>query len=87
MSRKPSTPAAAPVTRLREERVSRGLSIAKVAADVNTDPSNLSRIELGQTPSRDVARALHAYYGGQVGLGDIYDPLYRFEVGGRLRGR
>lgn len=68
------------VTRLRAERVRRGLSVKSVAAAVGYDPSNLSRLELGQqTPPRDVARALHRFYRGRVSLGDVYDPAFRFE--------
>jgi len=77
-----------PETRLREERKRRGLSVKHVAEEVGYDPSNLSRLELGHhTPPRGVARALHAFYGGQVSLADIYDPLFRFEVGARHRER
>jgi len=77
-----------PETRLREERKRRGLSVKHVADEVGYDPSNLSRLELGHhTPPRHIARALHAFYGGQVSLADIYDPLYRFEVGNRTRER
>ena len=76
------TLSAMPTTRLRAERVRRRLSVRFVASAVGYDPSNLSRLELGQqTPPREVARALHRFYGGRVALGDIYDPAFRFERG------
>lgn len=68
-------------TLLRAERKARGLSVRAVAAAIDVDPSNLSRIELGsQTPTKTIARKLFAYYGGAVPIADIYDPLFRFEV-------
>lgn len=67
-----------PVTLLRLERKRRGLSVRAVAEAVGYAPSNLSRVELGQqTPPRTVARALHAFFGGAVPLGDVYDPTFR----------
>lgn len=73
-------PNAAAVTRLRAERIRRGLSVRAVAEAVGYDPSNLSRLELGQhTPPRNVARALHRFFGGRVSLADVYDPTFRFE--------
>jgi hypothetical protein len=70
-----------PETRLRVERKRRGLSIAAVANAIGYEPSNLSRVELGrQIPPRDVARKLHRFYHGRIPLGDIYDPLFRFEA-------
>lgn len=65
---------------LAQIRKSRGLSLDKVAREVTTDPTNLSRIEKGQqTPKRHVARKLHSFYGGAVPLGAIYDPAYYAE--------
>ena len=77
--------AARPIeTLLRTIRRRRGLSVRAVAQAVGYDPSNLSRLELGQqTPPRTVARALHRYYGGEVPLADVYDPTFRFEGNGR----
>jgi transcriptional regulator with XRE-family HTH domain len=58
-------------------RKSRGLSLAAVAEKVGTDAGNLSRVEKGeQVPKRDLARALHKFYGGAVALAAIYDPDY-----------
>ncbi len=66
-----------PVALMTEIRKSRGLSLAAVAEQVGTDAGNLSRIERGeQPPKRDLARALHGYYGGAVPLAECYDPLY-----------
>jgi transcriptional regulator with XRE-family HTH domain len=76
------TPTSGPVTLLRLERKRRGLSVRVVAEAVGCDRTNLSRLELGQqTPTRSVARALHAFYSGAVPLGDVYDPTFRFENG------
>lgn len=75
-------------TRLREERERRGLTVREVAEAVGYDPSNLSRVELGQQlVPREVARSLYAFYKGRVALGEIYDPLFRFEVGPPRRTR
>lgn len=76
------TTPAAEVTRLRAERMRRGLSVREVAKAVGYDSSNLSRLELGQqTPPRNVARALYRYYGGRVTLGAIYDPTFTLKGG------
>lgn len=62
---------------IAQTRKSRGLSLEAVAREVGTDQANLSRIEKGaQVPKRDLARALHRFYGGAVPLGAIYDPEY-----------
>lgn len=75
-----AAPTAAPETRLRLERKRRGLSVRAVAEAVGYDPSNLSRLELGQqTPPKPVARNLHAFFRGRVSLADIYDPTFRFD--------
>jgi len=64
-------------TLLTQTRKSRGLSLDQVAADVKTDPTNLSRVEKGQQmPKRDLARSLFEFYGGAVPLGAIYDPEF-----------
>jgi transcriptional regulator with XRE-family HTH domain len=61
-------------TLLTQTRKSRGLSLDVVAAKVGTDPTNLSRVEKGlQLPKRELARALHKFYGGVVPIGLIYD--------------
>lgn len=62
-------------TLLVQTRKSRGLSLDKVAAEVGTDPTNLSRVEKGQqVPKRELARELFKFYAGAVPLGAIYDP-------------
>ena len=75
-----ATPGTAKPAKMRSERLKRGLSVREVAEAIGVDPSNLSRIELGgQTPTREVARALHGFYGGRVPLADVYDPLFRLK--------
>lgn len=69
------TPHAMRNTLMTQTRKSRGLSLDKVAAEVGTDPTNLSRVEKGQqVPKRELARELFKFYGGAVPLGAIYDP-------------
>ncbi len=66
---------------LTQTRKSRGLSLEVVAAEVGTDPTNLSRVEKGaQVPKRDLARSLFKFYGGVVPLGAIYDPEFHGEA-------
>lgn len=62
---------------MTQTRKSRGLSLEVVAAEVGTDPTNLSRVEKGQQiPKRELARALFTFYNGVVPLGAIYDPEF-----------
>lgn len=62
---------------MTQTRKSRGLSLDAVARAVNTDPTNLSRVEKGQQmPKRELARALFRFFGGVVPLGAIYDPEF-----------
>ena len=64
-------------TLLTQTRKSRGLSLDVVAAEVGTDPTNLSRVEKGaQVPKRELARALYHYFDGVVPLGAIYDAEF-----------
>jgi len=64
-------------TLLTQTRKSRGLSLDQVASEVQTDPTNLSRVEKGsQMPKRELARKLFEFYAGAVPLGAIYDPEY-----------
>lgn len=63
-------------------RRSRGLGLADVAAKVETDPSNLAKVERGeQIPKRPLARKLFAFYGGAVPLAAIYDPEFVARTG------
>lgn len=65
-------------TLLTKKRKALGLTVAQVAEAVGTDQANLWRIEKGeQTPKRDLARKLHAFYGGALDIGAIYDPTYK----------
>lgn len=59
---------------LREARLKRGKTLKEVAADVSTDVANLSRIERGQMPDRDLAVRLVEYYGGEVGFEAFFRP-------------
>lgn len=64
-------------TLLTQTRKSRGLSLEKVAAAIETDQTNLSRIERGvQVPKRELARKLFCFYDGVIPLGAIYDPHF-----------
>lgn len=66
-----------PDSLMTQTRKSRGLSLEKVAAAVETDQANLSRVEKGkQVPKRDLARRLFQFYGGSVPLAAIYDPQF-----------
>lgn len=70
------------MTPLREARKRRGLTVAEVAKAVGTDPSNMSRLELGHhPPPRELARALYRFYEGDVEPIDLYDPTFLDEVG------
>jgi hypothetical protein len=63
-------------------RKSRGLSLGKVAAAVECDPGNLSRVERGdQPPKRELVRKLWSYYGGAVPYAAIADPAWFAENG------
>jgi transcriptional regulator with XRE-family HTH domain len=67
------------MSKLREARVARNLTLQDVAKAVETDPGNLSRIERGQAASKALARRLFEFYDGQVPLSAIHDP--EFESG------
>ena len=69
-------------TRLRAERIARGLRQKDVAKACGTNPANLLRVEQGkQVPKPPLARALFEYYGGSIPIGAIYDPVYARERG------
>jgi transcriptional regulator with XRE-family HTH domain len=64
-------------TLLTQIRKSRGLSLDDVAGKVGTTAGTLSRVERGeQTPKKELARALHEFFGGAVPLGAVYDAAY-----------
>jgi transcriptional regulator with XRE-family HTH domain len=70
---------APPTSRLRAHRELIGKSLRQVARDTGISASALSRIEAGDNvPRRELARTLWRYYGGEVPLGDIYDPLFTY---------
>ncbi len=47
---------------LREARLERKLTLREAAKAVDTDVANLSRIERGQMPNKDLARRLVEYF-------------------------
>lgn len=58
------------------------MTLAQVAEAVETDASNLHRIESGHhAPKADLARKLYTFYRGDVAIIDIYDPTFLDEVG------
>lgn len=64
-------------TLLTQMRKSRGLSLKDLADVVDTDRTNLSRVERGlQIPSRELARKLFRFFDGAIPIGSIYDPLF-----------
>ena len=67
---------------MRKARKARGLSVRQVAEAVDTDPSNLSRIETGHhAPPPELAREIYRFYLGGLEPIDIYDPSFMDEVG------
>ncbi len=73
----------ATMSRLREIRIERGLSLRQVAEATSISYSVLQRIETGERrPQIGQARKLYAYYDHQIDLGEIHDPLFDFEVAG-----
>lgn len=72
-----------PTTLIRQKRLDRGLSLRTVADATGIPRSVLQRIETGtRIAQRDHARALYRYYDYEIGLGDIYDPAFDYEVAG-----
>lgn len=68
-------------TRLRKKRQDRGLSLRAVAQATGIPKSTLHRIEGGQQiADREHARILYRYYGGEIPLALIYDPLFEEEL-------
>ena len=57
---------------LRDARLKRTRTLKEVADAVATDVGNLSRIERGQVPGRDLGERLVAYYDGDVSWADFY---------------
>ncbi len=64
-------------TRLKAERLARGMKQKDVADQIGTNAANLLRIEAGtQTPKRPLAQGLYDFYDGAVPLGACYDPIF-----------
>jgi transcriptional regulator with XRE-family HTH domain len=70
-------------TPLRKAREQRGLTLQEVAKEVDTDQGNLSRIERGeQTPSKELAAALSAFFGHEVSeMQILYPERYTPQLG------
>lgn len=68
-------------TKLRRARMARHLSLNEVAAAIDVDPTYLGRVETcARRPSIECARALYAFYGGELSLGEIHDPTFEEEA-------
>jgi len=64
-------------TPLKIAREERKLSVTDLCVKLGTHPQNYYRIERGeQMPKRELARAIHEFFGGSVSLAEIYDPDY-----------
>ena len=62
---------------MTQTRKSRGLSLERVAAEVGTDQTNLSRIERGeQVPKPALACSLYRFYDGVVPIDAICGPEF-----------
>lgn len=60
---------------LRSLRKSQGMTLSRVAKEVDIDPGNLSRIERGQQiASLDVAERLVRFFSGQINELEILYP-------------
>lgn len=72
-------------TRLQEVRESLGYSQLYVANQTAIPRTTLRRMETGTSAliSRHYARALYFFYNKEVELGEIYDPMFKFETKGR----
>lgn len=69
-------------TPLKAARLRRKLTRTEVAQAVETDMTNLYRIEEGHhAPRPELARKLYTYYRGDVHYIDILDPTFFDEVG------
>lgn len=64
------------MSKLRELREKRGLTLAEAAASIGgIDPGNLSRIERGeQIPRRETALKIRAYYKNKISLDELIYP-------------
>lgn len=72
-----------PLTRLREARLERGLSLRTVAEATGISKTVLQRIETGaRITRREHARALYKYYDYEIDLSEIFDPTFDVEVAG-----
>lgn len=58
---------------LRDARLARQKTLKEVAEAVGTDVGNLSRIESGQVPKRELAARLVEYFGGAITFETFYE--------------
>ena len=73
------------ISRLKEKRLCRGLSLRQVADVTGISKDALDRIEKGkQKASHEQGRTLYAFYDYELDLGDIHDPMFDFEVAGAV---
>lgn len=62
------------MSKLRQLRDDKELTLKEVANHVNVDQSNLSRIERGdQYPSVKTAKSLASFY--DISVGDVYESI------------
>lgn len=59
---------------LREARQKRNKTLGEVAQAIGTDVGNLSRIERGQMPDRDLAVRIVNFYDGDISF-DVFFQL------------
>ena len=70
-------------SRLKEQRLHRGLSLRRVSDVTGIPKSTLDRIEKGEQSTTTVqGRLLYEFYEYQLSLGEIHDPMFDFEVAG-----
>jgi transcriptional regulator with XRE-family HTH domain len=59
---------------LRKARLARGMTLEDVVAVVGSNTGNLSRIELGQPPSRELASALATLFKPVINEHHVFYP-------------
>lgn len=71
------------ISRLKEKRQARGLSVRQVAESTGIPKSTIDRIEKGeQGASIEQGRILYRFYDYELSLGEVHDPMFDFEVAG-----
>jgi transcriptional regulator with XRE-family HTH domain len=65
-------------SKLEAAREAMGLSVRRVAEELELDISGYSRIEKGASlPKRETAAVIYDFFLAEIPLGMIYDPLHR----------